>query len=246
VGNPRSVSLNFQVPGANAPQLAGGPSLAAGIAGHDTIGGVNGTLVLDEVRLIIAEVELDTDDDSCSDDAPTVDDCADFEAGPRFINLPMDGEPIEAFVGLIPPGTYKELEFEIEDLEDDEEDPVLAAAIAALREEILLEIPDWPRKASAMVVGTFESVATGPDPVSFRVFLDAEVEIERDLIPNLVIGEDGIANPELTVTVEPEMWFTRLDGTVIPLHLFDWDLTGQLLEFELEMEDGFTEIEIRN
>lgn len=249
VNGPQNVALNFQVATAAAPQMVGGPSLASGpnriIGGASlTIEGTNGTLVIEEIRLIIAEVELDGEDDSCDDDSPAVNDCADFEALPSFLNLPLDGEPIEAFVGLIPPGTYKELEFEVEDLEDDEEDPVLAAAIAALRTQILNEIPDWPRKASAMVAGTFESAATGS--VSFRVFLDAEIEIERDLIPPLVVGADGIATRDLTVNVRPDIWFTRLDGSVIELQNYDWDTTGELLEFELEMEDGFTEIEIGN
>ena len=250
VDGPQNVALNFRVTSSAAPQLMGGngPALVSGpsaVAGAPmTIDGTNGTLTLEEIRLIIAEVELDGASHSCDDDLPEVDDCADFEAPPRFIDLPLDGQPIEAFVGLIPPGTYKELEFEIEDLEDDEDDPELAAAITALRADILREIPDWPRKASGMVVGTFESASSGV--VRFRIFLDAEIEIERDLIPNLVVGPDGSATVDLTVDVRPDIWFSRPDGSVIPLHLFDYDLTGELLEFELEMEDGFMEIEIES
>jgi hypothetical protein len=246
VNGPHNVALNFQVSTAGAPQMAGGPALASGpdliLGGASlTVEGTNGTLVIEEIRLIIAEVELDGEDDSCDDDAPAVNDCAEFEALPSFLDLPLDGEPIEAFVGMIPAGTYEELEFEIEDLEDDEDDPVFASAIAELRAQIIDEIPDWPLKASGMVSGTFESVATGL--VSFRVFLDAEIEIERDLIPPLVVGADGVVNADLTVDIRPDIWFTRLDGSVMELQDYDWDLTGQLLEFELEMEDGITEIE---
>ena len=46
------------------------------------------------------------------------------------------------------------------------------------------------------------------------------------------------------LTPIPVTWFVRADGSVLPLHLYDWDATGELLEFELEMEDGFTEVEI--
>ena len=89
-----------------------------------------------------------------------------------------------------------------------------------------------------MVVGTFDSPSSGV--VRFRVFLEAEIEIELDLIPNLVVGADGSASVDLTIDVRPDLWFKRPDDSVIPLHLFDYDLTGLLLEFELEIENGFT------
>lgn len=195
------------------------------------------------MRQVLVEVELEPADGSCDlvdnseDDS---DDCPDFEAPPRFLDLPLDGTPIEVMTALVPPGTYDELEFEIEDLEDDEEDPEEAAAILALRTQILSEIPDWPEKASALVAGTFQP--TGGAAVDFRVFLDAEVEVEMDILPNLVIGDDGNASRSVTVDIRPDIWFKNADGTVLPLS--DYDTTQMLLEFELEMEDGFTEIEI--
>jgi hypothetical protein len=247
VGNPQSVALNFKVTSAAAPQLASanGPALATGpnlVAGPSmTIDGSNGSLTIEEIRLIISEVELEGDEGSCEDAVPAADQCADFEAPPRFLDLPLDGEPIEAFVGLIPPGTYEELEFKIEDLEDDEDDSELSAQVDSLRNQILDEIPDWPRQASALVVGSFDSDSTGT--VSFRVFLKAEIEIERELNPNLVVGDDGVANTDLTVDVRPDIWFLRQDGTVVPLQMFDYDATGELLDFELEMENGIVEVE---
>ena len=70
------------------------------------------------------------------------------------------------------------------------------------------------------------------------------MEIERDLVPPLMIGDAGSDGVELTVDVRPDIWFGRTDGTVLPLHLYDYDETGIVLEFELEMEDGIVEIEI--
>lgn len=248
VDDPKAVALNFRVsttatPASAVARSTGPAAAAARVAGAPLeIVGTNGTLILNEIRLILAEVELEGEDDACNDDLPGSDDCADFEALPRFLDLPLDGQPVEAFVGLIPPGTYEELEFEVEDLEDDEGDPILAAAIAELRAQILNEIPDWPRKASAMIAGTFQSASSGT--VSFRVFLEAEIEVERDLNPHLVVGSDGGSSVDLSVNVRPDIWFTRSDGSVLPLHLYDFETTGQLLEFEIEMEDGFTQIEI--
>jgi hypothetical protein len=249
------VSLSFRVSGAGAPAAVGAVAAPVGLAAVAgapmVLSGSNGTLTLDEIRIIIDEVELElADDDSCGtsgssgDDSgdDSSDDCAEFEVGPRFLDLPLDGDPVEAVTATIPAGVYSELEFEIEDLEDDEGDASKAAAIAALRAEILSEFPDWPRKASALVVGTFQP--TEGDPLDFRVYMEAEVEIEMDLIPNLVVDDSGTTSRDLTVDVSPAAWFTNPDGTVIELQLFDYDATGELLELEVEMERGFTEIEL--
>lgn len=242
VNDPAAVALNFRVSTASGPQATSGPAATSGpmrVAGPPLVlEGNNGTLTIEEIRLIVAEVELDGDDDACETQG---DDCADFEAPPRFLDLPLDGTPVEAFVGLVPPNTYEELEFEVEDLEDDEDDTQFAAEISTLRQEILNEFPDWPDEATALVVGTFES--TDGEVSSFRVFLEAEIEVERELIPPLVVGE-GDVTPDLTVDVRPEIWFGNSDGSVLELQMWDYDSTGQILEFEVEMEDGFTEIEI--
>jgi hypothetical protein len=252
VGGLTQLSLNFRVAGSGVPAAAlaqaDGPARVAGPP--MILPGTNGTLTLDEIRVIINEVELKRADPSCDStdnsgpgsDDDSGEDCGEFEAGPRFLDLPLDGEPIEAVTALIPAGTYKELDFEIEDLEDDEDDAVEAALIAAVRSDILAEISDWPREASAMVTGTFAPAGGGPS-VDFRVFIEAEIEIEMELIPNLVIDETGAASRELTVDVSPRIWFTNPDGTVLELQNYDFDSTGEVLEFEVEMENGFTEIE---
>ncbi len=91
-----------------------------------------------------------------------------------------------------------------------------------------------------LVVGTFQE--DGGDLIPFRVYFDAEIEVELDLFPRLEIT-DGDANRDLTVDVQPDLWF-RVGADVLDLSLFDWDATGELLEFEFELEDGFAEIEI--
>jgi hypothetical protein len=242
---PQHVDVNFRIAnGTSSALIAAAPGSAGGstasIAGPPmTVTGTNGTLTIDEIRLIVAEMKVEGDDDPC-EQAGGGDDCGEFEAPPRFLDLPLDGDPIAVFGGMIPPGTYTELEFEIEDLEDDEEDTQFAAEITALRATIQAEFPDWPRKATALVVGTFESDA-GTE--AFRVYIEAEIEIERALTPPLVIT-DGEPGPDLNVELRPDIWFMRGDGTVLDLSMYDFDATGEVLEFELEMEDGITEIEI--
>jgi len=259
VDGPGSVALNFRVAPTSssfaAAVLEGAP--AAVPARATDVSGSNGTLTIDEVWLIVAEAELDGDDDWCEDSdgedsgssgsSSASSDCAEFEAPPRFLELPLDGSPVLAFQGLVPPGTYTELEFEIEDLDDDEDDEEFAAEIAALRDVVLDRFPDWPRNASARVQGSFQptddqGIPTG-DPVDFTVYLEAEIEVERTLSPPLVVADDGTGASDLTVDVQLEVWFSRSDGSVIDLSLYDYESTGLILEIEVEMEDGFTEIE---
>ena len=62
--------------------------------------------------------------------------------------------------------------------------------------------------------------------------------MELDLVPVLTVA-DGVASRELTILLRPDVWFLRADGTVWNLK----DREGQLVDFELEIEDGF-ELEI--
>jgi hypothetical protein len=249
VGSPHNVALNFQV-ASSGPASAEGPAAVSGVAAVAgpplVLIGTNGTLTIEEIRLIVAEVELDReDDDGCGGDDHGNDDigdsCEKFSAGPRFLDLPLDGQPIEVMTDIVPAGVYDELEFEIEDLEDDEDDAVEAALIAAIRAEVLAAVPDWPEEASALIRGSF--TPTGGAAVDFRVFIEAEIEVEMELIPALVI-EGRAASRDVTVDIHPEFWFAQSSGALLNLSLFDFDDTGLVLELDVEFEDGFTEIEI--
>src|SRR5689334_393259 len=60
VGGPQSVAVNFQVLGSGAAPVgpnAGGPSQVAGPP--LVVVGTNGTLAIDEIRVIVSEVELE-------------------------------------------------------------------------------------------------------------------------------------------------------------------------------------------
>jgi hypothetical protein len=245
-----SVALNFQVAGPSASPAPGSGAGAltgpARVAGPPLVlVGTNGTLSIEEIRIVVSEVEIEAASGSClgaddsSDDVG--DGCEEFDTGPRFLDLPLDGAPIEVATDVLPSGTYDELEFEIEDLEDDEDDSVEGALIAAVRAQILAVVPDWPNEASALVTGSF--TPTGGSSVDFRVFLKAEIEIEMELVPNLVV-EGGVASRALTVDIDTDIWFTSANGSVLDLSQYDYDATGQLLEFDVEMEDGFTKVEV--
>lgn len=226
LGDRGQVAVAF---GTSAPAVATAsmPVAAVHPAQADTmrIEGANGVLELTTVAFIVEELELDCDDDRTGP-------CADFETEPAFVDLPLGSGVVEVTNGRIPAGTYDELEFEIEDLDDDD-----GRDRSALLDEIRERFPAFPRDASMVVEGTF--TPTGGEAQPFRVFFEAEVEVELDLHPPLVVDADGVADRTLVVDVQPGRWFLRGDGSVRDLSAAD----GALIELEVEIEDGFVEVE---
>ena len=91
-----------------------------------------------------------------------------------------------------------------------------------------------------VIVGTF--TPSGGVARPFTVFAEAEIEVEMEFDTPVEVTEAG-ANQDLIVNVAPELWFARAGGDVLNLSERDFAETGSLLEFELEIEDGFTSIE---
>jgi hypothetical protein len=140
--------------------------------------------------------------------------------------------PIAA--GTVPAGTYTELEFEVDDLDDDE------GASQDLLSDIRADFPNWPEDASMIVVGSF----TPTDGMSrrFATYFEAEIEVERSLNPALEVTNDGFSR-ELIVRLDPARWFENADGTMQDLSQSDFEDSGTVIEFEAEFEEGVTEIE---
>jgi hypothetical protein len=209
---------------------------AASLGNDLVITGTNGTLRITDISFIVNEFELGVDDDDCESSGQG-NSCEEFEAPPSFVRLPLDGDNIVAVTTMVPQGTFTELEFEVEDIDLDESDDD-AGDIAAVAAAVRAAFPNWPDEASMVVVGTF--TPTGGQPVAFTTFFDAEIEIEKALVPALVVSQD---NETVTVELDPSVWFRRFDGTVMDLSAFDFVRTGEVLEFEAELEDGFQEID---
>lgn len=207
-----------------------------------SISGSNGTLTLTSLHLIVDEFELERSDEE--DDGEEVED-DEVEQGPYLTGLDLEGSPVRVTSGTVPYGRYEELSFEIEDVDfDDEEDgdDENDQSEAALRSAIEnAGYADWPADASMVAVGTF--TPTDGEARPFTTYFEAEIEIEVEMDPPLDLQE-GDPSPRVTVQLDPERWFTRADGRVRDLSAFDYGESGELVEFELEIENGFAETEI--
>ena len=201
-----------------------------------SVAGSNGTLLITDVQLIVAEFELEGDDDAC--EALTGDDdCMEFEAPPALLDLPLSGGEVIVATANVPAGTYDELEFEVEDLDEDDDDSQLTRdRIQQIRSDLLALYPGFPQEASMVVSGTFTPTGGAAQP--FTVYFDADIEVELDLVPALVVDTAGAASRTITVNLQPDVWFSA-NGQVLDLSAFD----GETLDFELEIEEGF-EVEL--
>ncbi len=120
--------------------------------------------------------------------------------------------------------------------------------VALIRELFDVIIPaagftDWPEDASMVVIGTF-TPAVG-DLEDFRTFFEAEIEIEVEFDDDEPLVVDG-SDSSILVTLMLHRWFESGDGL---LNLADskFQDLDRLVEFELEIEDGFeVEIEVHH
>ena len=185
--------------------------------GELVVEGTNGSLTITELSFVVEEVELEG-----------IRGTEDFERGPLFLDGLLDGSVVAVSSREIPPGRYDDLEFDIEAVDDDD-----------LMAEMRAVYPVWPEDASVRLAGFFASV--DGEIRDFVVYLDAEVEVELQLSPPLVVEDRD--EEVLVVTLAPGLWFTRGDGTVLDLSYWDHIPGEELAELEVEIEDGFLKVE---
>lgn len=235
----------------SSPAVAGqSTTTTAGGSTGLSIVGSNGTLVITDIKIVVDEFELkrvqSVDSLSCDalDDSPSSDDdCSEFESRLFVADVPLGSGTVTVANDRIPAGTYDEMEFEVEDLfvdNEDDDDVARAARIAEVLATLRQTYTDWPTGASMMIEGTF--TPTGGVAQPFRVYFDADVEVETVLSPALVIDASSSG---VTIELRPDLWFKRANGTVLNLAQFNWATTNTLAELEVEFEYGLdVEIDI--
>lgn len=228
--------------GGVSTSLASLSTLSTGAAANTplVVTGSNGTLTITNVSFIVAEVELE-----CQGDDDVGPACADFKAPPAFVRLPLGAGAVDVASAGVPSGSYTELEFEIEDLEDDADDSATERAqYAALRSVIRAAYADFPDKASMVVEGTFTPSGSSQS-TAFRTYFDADIEVEMQLTPALVVSDVSVSRA-LSVDVQPAMWFRRSDGSVRDLSQLDYARTRSVVGFEIEVKQGFRTVKLEN
>jgi hypothetical protein len=215
--NAGQVTVRFEAATAMATsaQATGTFASAAAVPGPIMIGDA----MIDEIKLIVSEIELEGTGGECF--AGQDDDCEEIEVGPFLVSLLADNgdEQINQAVRV---GTYDELEFEVEDLDaDDDDDGPKQAAMAGLLAAMQAADANFPSDASMVVHGT---CGNG----DFTLYISADIEVEKEFAtPFQVPGDQSIL-----VHLDPAAWFASVD-----LCSLDY---GQILhlEGEFEFENG--------
>jgi len=211
----------------------------AALGGPLAVAGTNGTLSITGIQMVVAKFQLrGANDVACDRNGTGVsDDECEFQAGPFFVDVPLNGSRLDVTTGATPAGTYTSVRFRVKnlDIDDDDDhaddDDATPAQVQALFGQIRAQIPDWPQKASMLVTGTF--TPTGGAPRSFRAFLRAEVRVTLPINPPLTVAEGSSGNA-VSVVLDPAAFF-KTGTTVIDLSQFN----GRLGEFKVETERGF-------
>jgi hypothetical protein len=140
--------------------------------------------VLGEIELKHAGVDCSgsRSETSGSGNTGRENDCAEVELDPMLVDVPLNGTATLDLGALVPAGTYRELEFKIENANDDS-----GPEAAFLRAH-----PEF-RGVSVRVDGTFNG-----QPFTFRSAVEAEIETELNA-PFVV----SAANPlNLTISID--------------------------------------------
>ena len=244
------VAIRFGTePSAGSRAVVDGSNAALSVAAADevTAAGTNGALKIEDIQLIVSEVTLKrADNDECRHEVKREEArhegekrheenaaCKKFEGGPFLVDLPLGGGVVTVLVGDVPSGTFRAVEFEIDDFEaDDDDDAAERQHASALLTQLRVLYPNAPARANMIVKGTFTPTNGTPKP--FIVYFNADIEIKQRFETPLKV-ENGAG---ITVRIDPTKWFIR-GNQVRDLSALD----GKLVEFEFEMRQGFIKVE---
>jgi hypothetical protein len=189
------VSLSFTTAPAAGATLSRSADVAAAPA--------TDKLEITSAQVMVARMELQSTGASCTSDAAAGDDdhdeheCAELNAGPTIVTLPLGSAVTTTLDGAIPAGTYSALEARIRPIRAEGDRGKASAAFLAAN-------PDWAGK-SLIVKGKLNDkdfTYTGTPRADFETAFD----------PPLTVGTDPV---NITVQVDMSQWFLDRTGNVI-------------------------------
>jgi hypothetical protein len=194
----RSLTMSFTANQGATAQASASQSSGARLSNVTITEGSN-TLVVTRARLVLDEIELEEfSGHDCDNSGPARDpSCPEIEIGPFLVDLPLTGGVRSAITAQIPAGSYHEIKFDVEPVDDSN-----AGARAFFAAN-----PDLPRNRSIVVEGTFNG-----QPFVFTSASRFEMELEFE--PNLVVGAGGT---NITVDVDVSSWFRSGTTLLNPL-----------------------------
>lgn len=195
-------SVSFAV--STAEQVSGGANLsrasyALTSTGALKIGVGNDTLVIDSIRVVLAQVTLAKTGELCGTDGhddKSDPNCASISTGPFIVKLPLGTGILPLFDVPIPTGTYNRLAVRVHKPNHNNSGPNVEAFLTAH--------PEWLNK-SAMVDGTFNGVA-------FHWAHDPPIQLNHTFDPPLEITADG---SNFTLSINVDGWFRSATGALI-------------------------------
>ena len=199
----KAVSFSVAIaekPASVAALRAAGASSASAVADGPLVIAVgNDTLVIDSVRVVLAQVVLArAGDDACGtaghDDASDSE-CASLNTGPFIAKLPLTAGALSLFDVPVPKGVYSAVAVRVHKPNRLDSGPNVQAFLDAH--------PDWENK-SIKVAGSFNGVPVhwSHDPVA---------QLEHTFEPPIVV--DSAAN--FTLKIDVASWFRAANGSLI-------------------------------
>ncbi len=151
------------------------------------------SLVIKKAQMVLSNVQLKSNASTGCALEDVRDDCEELRVDPILVDLPLDAvQPLDVSA-LLPPGSYREIEMEIDAVESGEH-----ASSAAF----LSAHPEF-KNVSVRVEGTFDG-----QPFVFQTAQDFEVE--REFSTPFVVGTDA---SNLTLNIDVASWFQS--GTTV-------------------------------
>lgn len=190
---PLTLSLSTQTTAAASASLSPSANIISISTGANTVVVTKAQMVFDEIQLKATTTSCTTG--MVSDGSAEDHECPELRLDPVLVDIPLDAMTQLDLGALVPDGTYRELEFKMDALENGE--TASAAAFLAAHPEF--------RNVAVRIEGTFNG-----EPFVFTSHEDAEIALAFEPAVNV-----GLGSANITVKLDVAGWFKDSLGNVV-------------------------------